>query len=175
MNETPDPASSYDLREATLADAPILARQRRLMFDSIDALPADLADLLEAAILRYVAQAMPAGTFRSWIVEHQGAVVAGGGLQLRTLMPRPGYVYGEPEGLIVSMWTDPEHRRRGLGRKIVEAILAWGRANGVRRFTLHASNDGRPLYELYGFRATNEMRLELRSTSPEAVGVERLT
>jgi GNAT superfamily N-acetyltransferase len=87
-------------------------------------------------------------------------VVAGGGFQVRTLMPRPGYVHGEPEGLIVSMWTDPKHRRRGLGRRIVEAILAWGRANGVTRFTLHASNDGRPLYERYGFCPTNEMRLE---------------
>jgi len=152
--------TDYTLREATLADAPVLARQRRLMFDSIDALRADQGDLLEAAILRYIVQAMPAGTFRSWVVEHEGTVVAGGGLQLRTLRPRPGYVYGEPEGLIVSMWTDPEHRRHGLGRQVVEAILAWGRANGVTRFTLHASNDGRPLYELYGFRPTNEMRLE---------------
>ena len=158
MNQTTDSTSEYTLREAVLADAPLLARQRRLMFDSIDPLPPNQGDLLEAAILRYIVQAMPAGTFRSWVIEHQGTVVAGGGLQLRTLMPRPGYVYGEPEGLIVSMWTEPGHRRRGLGRQIVEAILAWGRANGVTRFALHASDDGRPLYELYGFRATNEMR-----------------
>jgi GNAT superfamily N-acetyltransferase len=172
MSQTTDSTSDYTLRDATLADAPVLARQRRLMFDSIDALPADQGDLLEAAILRYIVQAMPAGTFRSWVVEHQGTVVSGGGLQLRTLMPRPGFVYGEPEGLIVSMWTDPEHRRRGLGRRIVDAILAWGRANGITRFTLHASNDGRPLYELYGFRATNEMRLTFTSADPGAV-VER--
>ena len=82
-------------------------------------------------------------------------------------MPRPGYVQGEPEGLIVSMWTEPEHRRRGLGRLVVEAILAWGRANGVTRFTLHASNEGRPLYALYGFEPTNEMRLSLSSTDPD--------
>jgi GNAT superfamily N-acetyltransferase len=153
-------SSEYTMREATLADAPVLARQRRLMFDGIEPLPTDEGDLLEAAILRYIVQAMPAGTFRSWVVERRGTVVAGGGMQLRTLMPRPGYVYGEPEGLIVSMWTDRDHRRRGLGRRIVEAILAWGRANGVTRFTLHASNDGRPLYALYGFEPTNEMRLE---------------
>jgi GNAT superfamily N-acetyltransferase len=151
---------AYTVREATLADAPVLAHQRRLMFDSIAPLPDRDGDHLEAAILRYIVQAMPAGTFRSWVVEHGGTIVAGGGLQLRTLMPRPGYVRGEPEGLIVSMWTDPEHRRRGLGRLVVEAILAWGRGHGVTRFTLHASNDGQPLYQLYGFLPTNEMRLE---------------
>lgn len=157
----PDAASEpYILREATVEDAPVLARQRRLMFDAITPLPPDEGDALEAAILAYIQRAMPAGTFRSWVVVYQGRIVAGGGLQLRTLMPRPGHVNFAPEGLIVSMWTEPAHRRRGLGRQVVEAILAWGRANGVGRFTLHASDDGRPLYELYGFRPTNEMRRE---------------
>ena len=175
MSQPASPTPRYTLREATVADAPTLARQRRLMFDSIEPMTPEQATLLEAAILRYIAQAMPAGTFRSWVVEHEGAIVSGGGLQLRTLMPRPGYVYGEPEGLIVSMWTEPEHRRRGLGRQVVDAILAWGRANGVTRFTLHASHDGRPLYELYGFRPTNEMRLESNTRDPGAVEIERIS
>src|SRR6185369_597583 len=145
---------------ATLADAATLARQRRLMFGALHEMPQAKGDELEAAVLAYNKRAMPAGTFHGWLVEHRGVAVAGGGLQLRTLMPRPGYVHGEPEGLIVSMWTEPDHRRFGLGRRVVEAILAWGRANGVGRFTLHASDDGRPLYELYGFTATNEMRLD---------------
>src|SRR4051794_4725554 len=160
---------AYTLREATLEDAPVLARQRRQMFDSIQRLPDDAGDEMEAAILAYIQRAMPTGTFRSWVVEHQGRIVAGGGLQLRTLMPRPGHVHQEPEGLIVSMWTEPEHRRRGLGRLVVEAILAWCQANGITRLTLHASTDGRPLYELYGFRQTNEMRLTVDRPEPPPV------
>jgi GNAT superfamily N-acetyltransferase len=155
------PAAAYTVREATVGDAQMLARQRRLMFDETRAVrTAAEGDAVEAAVLAYVQRAMTAGTFRSWVVEHAGAVVAGGGLQLRTLMPRPGYIHGEPEGLIVSMWTEPQHRRRGLGRQVVEAMLAWGRAHGVTRFTLHASDAGRPLYALFGFQGTNEMRLE---------------
>ena len=154
---TPD---TYTVRKATLDDAPILARHRCLMMVETGAMPPEDSAALEAAVLGYLERAMPAGTFHSWLVERAGVAVAGGGLQLRTLMPRPGYVKGEPEGLIVSMWTEPEHRRRGLGRMVVEALLAWGRANGVTRFTLHASKAGRPLYALYGFEDTNEMRLE---------------
>jgi GNAT superfamily N-acetyltransferase len=122
---------------------------------------------VEVAMRGYAERAMPAGTFHAWLVEHGGVPVAGGGLQIRTLMPRPGYVNGEPEGLIVSMWTEPAHRRRGLGRLVVEAILTWGRANGVTRFTLHASNEGRPLYERYDFQQTNEMRLSLPGADPD--------
>ena len=103
MSVNADPADGYILREATIADAPVLARQRRLMFDSISPMSPEQGTLLEAAILRYIAQAMPAGTFRSWVIEHDGTIVSGGGLQLRTLMPRPGYVYGEPEGMIPGM------------------------------------------------------------------------
>lgn len=161
MDETPVAAPDpYTVRKATVADAPLLARQRMLMFSqTTPVLDAD-QPALEAAIEAYCRRAMPEGTFHSWIVDRAGEPVAGGGLQLRTLMPRPGYVRGEPEGLIVSMWTEVEHRRRGLGGRIVRAILDWGRANGVTRFTLHASEAGRPVYARHGFKATNEMRLE---------------
>ena len=160
MQQSSTSESQYSVRKATLADVATVAHQRRQMFDALQEIPKAEGDAIEAAVLAYVQRAMPAGTYHSWLIEHDGVAVAGGGIQIRTLMPRPGYVHGEPEGLIVSMWTEPEHRRHGLGKRIVEAILAWGRANGVTRFTLHASRYGQPLYEQYGFEQTNEMRLE---------------
>lgn len=150
------------LRSATLSDAHLLAYQRRAMFTEMGLLTEADGPAFDRAMVDYISRAMPAGTFYAWLIESDGRAVAGGGLQLRTLMPRPGFVDGEVEGLIVSMWTEPEYRRRGLGRRIVEAILGWCDAHSLRRVTLHASNDGRPLYELYGFRGTNEMRLECR-------------
>jgi GNAT superfamily N-acetyltransferase len=151
----------YSLREATLADAPTLTRQRWSMFAELgDATAGERADI-EAAIGRYLAEAMPAGSFRAWLVEADGAPVAGGGVQLRPLVPRPGYTRGEPEAIVLSVWTDPAHRRRGLARRVVAAILEWCRANGVGRVCLHASVDGRALYEELGFRSTNEMRIDL--------------
>ena len=158
---------TYQLRPANLADRDVLAYQRRAMFEATGLLEPAGAARLEAAVRSYLERAMPAGTFYAWVVEHDGAIVAGGGLQLRTLMPRPGYVEGEPEALIVSMWTEPAHRRRGLGRRVLEAMLSWGRARGLRRFTLHASADGRPLYSRYGFGPTNELRLELEPGGPD--------
>jgi hypothetical protein len=43
---------------------------------------------------------------------------------------------------------------------MVEA-LAWCRAHHVRAVILHASDDGRRLYESMGFHSTNEMRILL--------------
>jgi hypothetical protein len=39
-------------------------------------------------------------------------------------------------------------------------ILDWIKKRGLRSVNLHASDEGRPLYEKLGFSATNEMRLK---------------
>jgi GNAT superfamily N-acetyltransferase len=150
----------YVLRTATPADAAVLAAQRRALFEALGQVDRPAGAELEAATRRYIEEALPAGTYYGWLVEAGTAAVAGGGVQLRSLLPRPGYVHGEAEGLILGMWTEPDHRRLGLAAAVLEAILAWSDARGLRRLSLHASAMGRPLYARYGFTATNEMRLE---------------
>ncbi|MGI8914800.1 MAG: GNAT family N-acetyltransferase [Chloroflexota bacterium] len=150
----------YVLRPATPADAAVLAAQRRAMFEALGQVDGRAGTELEAATRRYIEQALPAGSYYAWLVEAGAAAVAGGGVQLRPLVPRPGYVHDDVEGLILSMWTEPGHRRRGLAAGVLEAILTWSETRGLRRLTLHASAMGRPLYTRYGFTSTNEMRFE---------------
>jgi hypothetical protein len=38
--------------------------------------------------------------------------------------------------------------------------VEWCRADGFHGVVLHASDEGRPLYESMGFQTTNEMRLK---------------
>ena len=44
----------------------------------------------------------------------------------------------------------------------MQTMIDWCRREGFARVTLHASTDGRHLYESLGFEASNEMRLKLR-------------
>ena len=55
------------------------------------------------------------------------------------------------DAYIINMHVDATHRSRGIGRLLVDACLAECEAMGVRRFTLNATDDGRPLYESVGF------------------------
>ena len=59
------------------------------------------------------------------------------------------------------MYVVAEFRRRGIAREIMGTRIDWCRAQGFHSVNLHASTDGRPLYEQLGFEATNEMRLGL--------------
>lgn len=150
------------IRRATAADAGVLARHRADMFRDMGQLPADLRDTLVEAARAYFATAVPDGRYVAWLAEVEGEIVAGAGLQLRELLPRPAaggtrLVRG-PQGLILNVFTEPAWRRRGVAAALMRELLRWCRANGIESLVLHASADGRPLYEKLGFTPTNEMR-----------------
>ena len=49
------------------------------------------------------------------------------------------------------MLVDPAYRRRGVGRRLMEAALAHLKGSGVKTIKLDATPAGRPLYEVFGF------------------------
>jgi len=66
------------------------------------------------------------------------------------------------EAYILNMYTVPEHRGNGLGRRILENTTEESKLFGVKRIWLHASEDGKYLYEKMGFTMkNNEMELFL--------------
>jgi ribosomal protein S18 acetylase RimI-like enzyme len=76
---------------------------------------------------------------------------------------------------LYAMWVDPRSRRAGVGRRLVEAVLAWASAEGATEIELgvtainHAAVD---FYEGLGFADTGE-RHALREGSPLEVVVMR--
>jgi ribosomal protein S18 acetylase RimI-like enzyme len=58
---------------------------------------------------------------------------------------------------LVSMWVAPEYRRAGVGRLLVEAILAWAGGKGVRTMQLMVTSSNHAAMEFYkrnGFSMT---------------------
>src|SRR5262249_19148662 len=107
----------------------------------------------------WVQEKMLAGEYLTWLaVTHDGAVAGGAGLWL---MDWPPHMVGTGprRGNILNVYTEPEFRRRGLARQLTLAAMHWCRTNGIDCVILHASDEGRPLYESLGFQRTNEMRI----------------
>jgi len=157
----------FIVRRAKLADVPVLARHRAEMFRDIHGIADDQWEAMADASRRYFESALPSGEYLAWLAEpasSPGEVVAGAGLQLRRALPsirRRGdsvEVATGPQGMVLNVFTERAWRRRGLAKLIMEHVIAGARDAGVSHLVLHASSEGRPLYEALGFVATNEMR-----------------
>lgn len=106
-------------------------------------------------------RALRRGHYHGWLWEDaDGRVVAGGGVILIDYHPSPA----NPRlrrPWVVNMYTEPDWRHKGLARQTMQAMIEWTRQEGYANLFLHASEAGRPLYELLGFTASNEMKLKL--------------
>jgi len=149
------------VRRGTLQDAGTIARHRRSMFRDMGYHDEAALDHMMTKFLPWIEAKLISGDYLAWLaVIGEGWVVAGAGLWL---MDWPPHMVGtgERRGNILNVYTEPEFRRRGVARCLIEAALAWCKVNGIDLVILHASAEGRALYESLGFQASNEMRINL--------------
>jgi GNAT superfamily N-acetyltransferase len=142
----------YRIRRATFDDADTLIAHRIGMFSDMG-VTLD-APALGAAFRTWLAENMAAGVYWAWLVESaDGAIVGGGGLSVLPWPPGPRYM-GDRVAIVYNVYTEPEHRRRGLARLVMTTIHSWAVENGISSVGLNASADGRPLYDSLGYQVT---------------------
>lgn len=152
---------SYSIRPATPDEVAIIARQRRGMFAEMGYTDYLRAEGMDEKFGEWLRPRMERGEYLGWFaVADEGAVVGGVGLWLRDGTPHP-VDFSTQRGYIMNVFVEPEHRRRGLARLLLRALIAWCAEHEVRGISLHASDAGRPLYAALGFEDSNEMRLYL--------------
>ena len=133
-----------------MADLELLVEHRHRMWSDIGRWGEAEIVAHDPRYRAWVAERLPAGAFEGFIAERGGRVLGSGGLWWMPEQPRPGYPTGTVP-YILSMYTAPEHRGRGVASAIVRAMLRRARVAGAPRVTLHASDQGRPVYARLGF------------------------
>ena len=162
----PDCSKTFTVRAATVSDISVLAHHRAAMFRDMGTLPSQQMESLERATASYLRGALPRGEYLAWVAEQTAAspaIVGGAGVQLRPILPRPRAGSDDlelgPEAIVLNVYVESGWRRRGVADALMRTLLDHLAARGIRRIVLHASHDGRRLYERLGFVVTNEMRL----------------
>lgn len=89
--------------------------------------------------------------FVAFGVEDDGRLVSCGAGWVEEHLPSPGQLDGR-RGHIASMSTEPEWKRRGYAREVFGALMDWFGEQDLPRVDLRATEDGRGLYESFGFR-----------------------
>ena len=152
--------NEFSIREATPDDTEVLVNHRLGMYRGMGTDPAVVATLQQPS-REYFSRAVREGDYRGWLVQtSEGRIVSGGGIVISAWPSNPRDPYPR-RIMILNMYTEPEFRRRGLARMLMQKMIAWCREQGYKSVALHASDEGRPLYESLGFKPTNEMRLTL--------------
>jgi GNAT superfamily N-acetyltransferase len=148
----------YVVRLAVAADRSVICDHRRRMFEEID-LPMGAAcvDAFDA----WLRDALATGLYRGWLVESaEQRIVSGAGLTVVPWPPGPGDD-NDRAVFVYNVFTEPAFRRRGLARMLMTTIHDWCHENRIATVRLHASTQGRCVYESLGYSGTNEMMLRL--------------
>lgn len=150
----------FTIRLATTDDIETLVRIRVQFLAELGHLnEGAAADEVAEAFRRYALRKMPAGEFMAWVAEADGRVVATSGL---TFFERPPNATN-PAGLeayLSNMYTLPGWRGRGMAAALVSAAVEHVKRTPARRVWLHATDEGRRVYEKAGFVAS-ETDMEL--------------
>jgi GNAT superfamily N-acetyltransferase len=161
--------SHFQIRLATTADLELISRHRARMFVDMGELPQEMFDSFRAQSLDALGQMFVEGKYVGWLAsakDEPNKIVAGAGVQLREVPPHPQpdasgkieIVCGR-QAIIQNVYTEREWRRRGLAALLIKRIIDWAREQGIESLVLHASDEGRAVYQRLGFIQTTEMRL----------------
>lgn len=148
------------IRAATDQDVSVLVRHRRMMWRDMGRRDEIALELMEQAAREYFPSAVRNGSYRGFLAMNEsGRVIGGGGIVISAW---PGSLgHSEPKrAMILNVYVEPKYRRRGIARDLMKTMIAWCKDNGFLKVGLHASDEGRPLYESLGFKPTNEMQLD---------------
>ncbi len=138
------------VRRAASADAVEVTRLRRLMFTAMG-LDCDRVDW-ERPCIAFFEHHLGTPTVVAMVVDApDGAGLAASGvIEMSRQIPSPRAPRGT-NAYISTISTDPRWRRRGMAAAIMEALLEVAREAGIDNVDLHATAEGRPLYERLGF------------------------
>lgn len=144
-------------RTATAADAALIAAHRKAMFADMNCASEDALETMRRKCEPWTERMIMEGKYRGWISYDGGKVAASAGLLVLDWPPHPLDPEGEKRGYMLNVFVEPDYRRRGLAHDLVELCLSEAKRRGIVIVALHSSDAGRPIYEDFGFTASNEM------------------
>ena len=113
------------------------------------------------ALMDYYHRHMADGTFVSWLAVDGDKIIGTSGM---SFVEKPPY-FSCPSGIIgllSSMYTDPDYRRRGIAKELLRRVVEDARNYGCGSVQITASDMGVLLYTDFGFvRNGNFMQYKL--------------
>ena len=151
------------IREVGPSDLEEILLHRRQMFHDMGHDDEVALARLVSTSREFVKRCLADGSYHGWFaIAADSQVVAGAGLLVTPWVAGPEAPEQSHRAYLLNVYTLPAFRGQGLARQLTEKAIEWCRRQGFAMVWLHASELGRPLYQSFGFLATNEMKLRIR-------------
>lgn len=105
--------------------------------------------------LVYLKEAIPKEEFVAWIAIDNGKIVGTSGIVFYNIPPCKSSPNGKV-AYIQNMYTLKEYRRKSIARELFARTIEEAKAKGCTKIMLNASDDGKPLYEQFGFKDVSD-------------------
>lgn len=151
--------TAADIRQYNDAELSSLLDMRRAMTLELDDEDLDANPTWRTRFARFINELRASDDTMYFVAELDGSLIGMGGVY--KLRNHRSVIYGKAAAYITSVYVHPEHRRKGLARRITEAAVKWARDHSCVVVRLRASDTGRKVYETLGFTPTDEMELKL--------------
>jgi GNAT superfamily N-acetyltransferase len=150
------------IRRATLKDLDILVEHRHEMFEDNGHRKPSQHVRADAAYRKWMIEKTRKKCFVGFLAVRDDRVVGSGCVWLREMQPSPGSDRRLKLPYLMSMYTSPKYRGKGIATSIVKEAMAWSKRKGFVTMSLHASKFGRSVYRKIGWERTWEMRVSLQ-------------
>jgi GNAT superfamily N-acetyltransferase len=144
------PAADVTIRLASPADAAMLATLRFELRASLHETHEDEVVFIERCALWMRARLARDGHWRCWLAEYESVLIGCVWVQLIEKIPNP---IAEPESYVylTNFYVRPEYRSKGVGSKLLSAVVDWSRQNNAELVLLWPTERSKALYERHGF------------------------
>ena len=154
-------------RPVSPGDLDLICRHREEMFraSNVSGRSDEILRAMTASFRVWLEPRLGDQSYFGYILEEEGAAVAGIGLMIIDWPPHPLHPNEDKRGYVLNLFVEPSHRKRGLAKMLMDLGEAEIARRGVSFAILHATRMGRPLYEQTGWTQTAEMSKQMKRES----------
>ena len=147
-------------RPLTGSDLDLVVRHRQEMFREMGRPDAELT-AMSACFRPWVEPRLRDGSYFGWVIEQDARPAAGIGMMVLDWPPHPYHPSDSRRAYILNVFVEPEYRGKGFATALVKTAQKEASERGIAFMVLHASPQGRPLYEKLGWKPTTEMSFSI--------------
>jgi GNAT superfamily N-acetyltransferase len=107
--------------------------------------------------MRFFGDLVRGGRGQFFVAEIAGQLIGSAGVY-KLVNHRSSIILAQ-SAYVSTVYVKPQWRRRGIARALMQQTVAWAQRNGCEVVRLRTSPGGRALYEVLGFRQSDELEL----------------